>query len=154
MIGGWSNEREASMRMISVPVTVLLLLVSSATLAQQQAPGTFGDSIGHPPPLPGPPPVAGPPATAPSTGPVPQTSSPSTKGYIGAYAPASDNAPAPVFKGPLPEATTGPGLDKVAEDGVSTRTVKAVSCSRFARETDGTTTCIGIPDEVARRKRR
>jgi hypothetical protein len=141
------------MRMISLAVTVLLLLSSSATLAQQ-TPGTLGDSIGHPPPLPGPPPVAGPPAAPPSAGPVLQPSTPSTQGYIGAYAPASDNAPAPVFKGPLPEPTTGPGLNKVAEDGVSTKTVKAVPCSAFARETDGMTTCVGISDEVVRRKRR
>src|SRR3954464_14852545 len=38
------------------------------------------------------------------------------------------------------------GLNKVADDGVSTKTVRAVPCSRAARETDGTTTCIGIPD--------
>jgi hypothetical protein len=142
------------MRMISLAVTVLLLLSSSATLAQQQTPGTLGDSIGHPPPLPGPPPAAGPPATPPSAGPVLQPSTPSTQGYTGAYAPASDNAPAPFFKGPLPEATAGPGLNKVAEDGVSTKTVKAVPCSAFARETDGMTTCVGISDEVVRRKRR
>jgi hypothetical protein len=142
------------MRMIALPVSVFLALSSTATLAQQQAPGTLGESIGSPPPLPGPPPVAGPPAMPPSAGPVPQASGPSTKGYTGAYAPASDNAPAPVFKGPLPEATTGPGLNKVAEDGVSTKTVKAVPCGISARETDGTTTCIGIPDENARRKRR
>ena len=37
------------------------------------------------------------------------------------------------------------GLDKVGKDGVSTRTVPAVGCGTVARETDGTTTCIGIP---------
>jgi hypothetical protein len=143
------------MRLISLPVTVLLVLSSAATLAQQQqTPGALGDSIGHPPPLPGPPPVAGPPAMPENAGPVPQASGPSAKGYTGAYAPASDNAPAPVFKGPLPEATTGPGLNKIAEDGVSTKTVKAIPCGASARETDGTTTCVGIADESARRRRR
>jgi hypothetical protein len=40
----------------------------------------------------------------------------------------------------------------VASDGISTETVKAVPCSTVARETDGTTTCIGIPDRPARRR--
>jgi hypothetical protein len=44
----------------------------------------------------------------------------------------------------LPNTTTG--LDKVGDDGVSTKTVKAVPCSTTARETDGFTTCVGIPD--------
>ena len=43
------------------------------------------------------------------------------------------------------------GLDKVAADGVSTRTVPAAPCSTAARETDGTTTCIGIPGPVRNR---
>jgi hypothetical protein len=47
----------------------------------------------------------------------------------------------------LPGTTTG--LDKVGDDGVSTKTVKAVPCGAAARETDGTTTCIGIPDKRA-----
>jgi hypothetical protein len=54
----------------------------------------------------------------------------------------------------LPEIDTGPGLDKVAPVGVSTKTVKAVPCSTAARETDGTTTCIGIPEGSAGTKRR
>jgi hypothetical protein len=48
----------------------------------------------------------------------------------------------------LPNTTTG--LDKVGDDGISTKTVKAVPCSVAARETDGSTTCIGIPDDRAR----
>jgi hypothetical protein len=35
----------------------------------------------------------------------------------------------------------------VADDGISTKTVKARPCGTAARETDGTTTCIGIPAE-------
>jgi len=45
------------------------------------------------------------------------------------------------------------GLDVVAEDGVSTKTVKAVPCSTAARETDGSTTCVGIPAAPERKRR-
>jgi hypothetical protein len=45
------------------------------------------------------------------------------------------------------------GLDVVAEDGLSTKTVKAVPCSTAARETDGTTTCVGIPAAPERKRR-
>jgi hypothetical protein len=62
-----------------------------------------------------------------------------------AAAPPSVVGAAPPVGGPLlPSSDTG--LDKVAEDGISTKTVRAVPCSIAARETDGTTTCIGIPD--------
>jgi hypothetical protein len=55
----------------------------------------------------------------------------------------------PQVGGPLdPISQTGRVI--VASDGVSTKIVKAVPCSTAARETDGTTTCVGIP---ARRKR-
>lgn len=46
---------------------------------------------------------------------------------------------------------TSVGLNKVGDDGVSTKTVKAVPCSTAARETDGSTTCVGIPDRDATR---
>jgi hypothetical protein len=74
-----------------------------------------------------------------------QTDTP--KGYTGAYEPTPAGAPtAPPFKGPLPEMDAGtPGLDKVGPDG-TTKSIKAVPCSRAARETDGTTTCVGIPN--------
>lgn len=49
---------------------------------------------------------------------------------------------------PISSPTAGP-----ADDG-STRTVKAVPCSPFARETDGTTTCIGISDRDSKPKGR
>jgi hypothetical protein len=71
---------------------------------------------------------------------VAQTDAP--KGYIGAYGP---DAPDRAFGGPVPEVYSGPGLDIVGPDGNSTKVVKAVPCSTSARETDGTTTCIGIP---------
>ena len=80
--------------------------------------------------------------------------------------PAGDIAPPPAMGiGAPPRAVATPqpgspllpgtqtGLDKIAEDGVSTKTVKAVPCSTFARETDGTTTCVGIPDEPARKRK-
>ena len=58
---------------------------------------------------------------------------------------------APEVGGPLlPGSQTG--RDVVDSDGVSTKTVKAVPCSTVARETDGTTTCIGIPDTPARKR--
>ncbi len=141
------------MRLISFSVTMLLALLSSAALAQQ-SPATTGDTIGHPPPLPGPPPISEPssttdPAPAAST---PRASEPAPKGYTGAYAPAG-TPPTPYSTGPLPEVDSGPGLDKVAPDG-STKTVKAVPCSTAARETDGSTTCVGIPDESARAKKK
>ena len=60
---------------------------------------------------------------------------------------------APELGGPLlPGRDTG--LDTVAEDGISTKTIRAVPCSTAARETDGTTTCVGIPDQSRTPKRR
>jgi hypothetical protein len=70
-----------------------------------------------------------------------QTSAPNT----GAPAPA---APTPYTTGPLPEIDTGGGRVIVEPDG-STKTVKAAPCGRAARETDGSTTCVGIPDAGA-----
>jgi hypothetical protein len=43
------------------------------------------------------------------------------------------------------QATSPTGLARTAEDGVSTTVVPARPCSRAAHETDGTTTCVGIP---------
>jgi hypothetical protein len=73
-----------------------------------------------------------------------QTDTP--KGYTGAYEPTPAGAPtAPPFKGPLPDESDAgtPGLDKLGPDG-TTKSVRAVPCSRAAHETDGTTTCVGI----------
>jgi hypothetical protein len=66
-----------------------------------------------------------------------------------AGAPGPDVVPQP--GGPLNPGTQT-GRDVVASDGISTETVKAVPCSTVARETDGSTTCIGIPDRAARRR--
>ena len=101
-----ASSMEASMRILPI-AALLALLVSSAAVAQSDAP----------------------------------------KGYIGAYGP---DAPDKAFGGPVPEVYPGPGLDKVGPDGISTKVVKAVPCSTAARESDGTTTCIGIPGPIRR----
>jgi hypothetical protein len=78
-----------------------------------------------------------------------------TPGTPGTGAPVPSGAPSPLpFGGPLPEVNTGPGLNIVGPDGVSTKTVKAVPCGLAARETDGTTTCVGTSEGGTARKRR
>jgi hypothetical protein len=72
---------------------------------------------------------------------------PSAPGPAGS--PSPDVVPQP--GGPLNPGTQT-GRDVVASDGISTKTVKAVPCSTVARETDGSTTCIGIPDAPERRR--
>ncbi len=131
------------MRLIS-SITISLALLSSATLAQQQTPGPSGGAIGRPPPLPAPPPITAP-AMPPTAGPAPQASDPAPK--------APGTVPTSPLKDPLAVGATGPGLNVPGPDG-ATKTVKAVPCSTAARETDGTTTCVGIPDQSPRRKRR
>jgi hypothetical protein len=76
------------------------------------------------------------------------TAAPQPGGYIGAYTPA-DTAPKPYSTGLLPTEDTGTGLNVAGPDG-STRLVKAVPCSTASRETDGSTTCVGIPDRKHR----
>jgi hypothetical protein len=137
------------MRSFSLSVTILLGLLSTVALAQQSAVPPVGETIGHPPPLPAPPPIPEPSSTA---VPAPAASAPTEKepapnGHTGAYAPAATYS-----KDTLPEVNTGPGLNKVAPDG-STKTVRAVPCSTAAHETDGFTTCVGIPDQSQRRHR-
>ncbi len=140
------------MRIMIFPVAAVLCLMASAAPAQQAPPPT-GDTIGHPPPLPGPPPISEPSTTQPApASPPPRATEPAPKGYTGAYAPAG-TPPTPYSTGPLPQTDQGPGLNVVAPDG-STRTVKAVPCGIAARETDGTTTCVGIPDRDLKRRRR
>lgn len=56
---------------------------------------------------------------------------------------------APAAGGPL-VLSKPTGLDKVAADGTSTITVRAVPCRKAAWETDGTTTCVGIPEGTLR----
>jgi hypothetical protein len=113
------------MRKITLFVATCLTLIPFAASAQQ-TPGTVGSN----------PPPAG------------DIASPPTMG-IGAppRVEATPQPGSPLLPG------TQTGLDKVAEDGVSTKTVKAVPCSTFARETDGTTTCVGIPDAPARKRK-
>jgi hypothetical protein len=133
------------MRLISFSVTIFLALMPWAVQAQQ-SPGTPGDTIGHLPPLPGPPPISDQSLAA------PRATGPTATGYTGAYAPAG-TPPTPYSTGPLPQSSEGPGLNTVGPDG-STRTVKAVPCGLVARETDGFTTCVGIPDQPSGRRRR
>jgi len=138
------------MRPIAFSVPVLLALLSSAALAQQ--PAATGEAIGHPPQIPGPPPISEPSATKQPTPAAAAPAASAPKGYTGAYAPAGTK-PKPYSTGPLPEEDTGSGLD-VAGSGGSTKTVKAVPCSVAARETDGTTTCVGISNNATRAKNR
>jgi hypothetical protein len=114
------------MRMITLSFAPLLALSSSIVFAQAPEPG----GLGSPPSAAGPPSAAEPPpAGIPMVGGAPAVGSP--------LLPGKDT-----------------GLDKVAEDGISTETVRAAPCSTFARETDGTTTCIGIPDRSRKAYRR
>jgi hypothetical protein len=70
------------------------------------------------------------------------------------------NSPAPAANptasnsASLPTIGKGPGVNAVDPDGGTTRTVKAAPCGPAARETDGITTCIGVPDPSPRRRRR
>jgi hypothetical protein len=141
------------MRSISLLVCASAVLWSTAILAQQPAPSATGDKIGSPPPLPGPPPLSDPAAVAKPADTAPKGDGPSTKGYLGSYAPAG-SANTPYSTGPLPSESAGPGLNVVAPDGSSTKTVRAVPCSSFARETDGFTTCVGVPDQGSKKGRR
>ncbi len=139
---------EDSMRSIAFSAAILLALLCSAVRAQQ-SPATTGETIGHPPPLPGPPPISEPSSSTTQPAPAasaPRAGEPAPKGYTGANAPAGA-PPTPYSTGPLPLSSTGPGLNVIGPDGVSTRTVKAVPCTVSARETDGFTTCVGIPDQ-------
>lgn len=141
------------MRSMSLAAMLLLALLSPSVQAQQPS-GNTGDAIGHLPPLPGPPPLSEPvpatqakPAAPAPVASTPKADEPASKGYTGAYT-LSSTPPTPYYNGPLPLATGGPGLNVTDSDGVSTRTVKAVPCAVSARETDGFTTCVGIPDQT------
>lgn len=145
------------MKNYNVALVVLLMLASSVALAQQPSPGT-SEGPGHPPPLPGPPPLAEPgreptPAAGAASNPTPAESKTPEKGYLGAYAPPG-TPPTPYSTGPLPAQDTGPGRNVAAPDGIGTKAAKAVPCGTTARETDGFTTCVGIPDAPARSRRR
>jgi hypothetical protein len=73
-----------------------------------------------------------------------QQNSNTPKGYTGAYTTPGD--PKPYSTGPLPQVDTGPGRDVPGPDN-TTKSAKAVPCKATAQETDGTTTCIGIPEK-------
>jgi hypothetical protein len=113
------------MRKIALLVVVSFALLPVAGFTQQAAPGMAGTS---PPTATG---AASP--TAPGTGGIPRDVAPQAGGPL------------------YPDTETG--LDKVASDGVSTKTVKAAPCSAAARETDGFTTCVGIPSGPGAKQR-
>lgn len=73
----------------------------------------------------------------------PTTASPDPKVSAGGIAPEPGS--------PLNPQSDG-GLAKEAADG-TTKMVPAVPCSTAARETDGTTTCVGISGPVYRSRR-
>lgn len=123
------------MRMSAFSIIAVLAVTSSAGLAQQ-APGTAtgpGPALSSPP-LSEPPPVVPPPLSVPAP---PAAPTPSAAGVT---------AP--------PAAPRSAGADSADKDVNSTASVKPVPCGRFARETDGSTTCIGIPEPGSRAKRR
>jgi hypothetical protein len=72
-----------------------------------------------------------------------QQNSNTAKGYT------APGDPKPYSTGPLPQGDTGSGRD-VAGPNDTTKTVKAVPCKATAQETDGTTTCIGIPEKKSK----
>ena len=161
-----ASEGEGPMRLIhcSVAISFAFLAVAFVAVAAsaQQPPPTAGETIGHPPPLPGPPPLSEPgktsePGKPQSQQPTPDKAKPAAdqpnaKGYTGAYTPAG-TPPTPYSTGPLQKSDSGPGLDVAAPDG-ATRTVKAVPCGVAAHETDGFTTCVGISEQHERQRRR
>ena len=71
---------------------------------------------------------------------------------LGGPGPAQLNGAAPPpATGMLPSTT--PGSYQVGDDEISKKAVKAAPCSTAARETDGFTTCIGIPDNHERSRK-
>jgi hypothetical protein len=138
------------MRVISFRLALVLL--SSAAFAQP-LPGTptdklVGETIGHPPPLPGPPPASEP-SKPPAANSTPSSQS-APKGYTGAYGPPGPATP--YYTGPPPEVFASTGRS-VEGPNNTTLIVKAVPCTGAARSTDGTTTCVGIPDSFKKSAR-
>jgi hypothetical protein len=78
----------------------------------------------------------------------PPPSEPASKGYTGAYGPPG---PATPYTGPLPEVYPSIGRS-VEGPNNTTLIVKAVPCTVAARWTDGTTTCVGIPDSFRKNR--
>jgi hypothetical protein len=142
------------MRLVHCSIAISFALLAVAASAQQPPP-TTGEPIGHPPPLLGPPPLSEP-GVSQSQQPMPDKAKPTAdqpkaNGYTGAYTPAG-TPPTPFSTGPLPQTDSGSGLDVAGPDG-TTRSVKAVPCGVAAHETDGFTTCVGIPEQRERQGR-
>jgi hypothetical protein len=113
------------MRITAFPIVLLAVIGSSVCLAQQS-----------PNPIEGPGPAASPPPLTP-----PQAAPPPPAAAV----PALPSAPA------LQAPRNTPDSAESAE--ATTANVRAVPCSRSARETDGTTTCIGIPERRSKPRR-
>jgi hypothetical protein len=73
----------------------------------------------------------------------PPQGQPAPQGYTGAYGPSGPTTP--YSTGPLPEVSSSTGRS-VEGPNNTTVIVKAAPCPVAARGTDGTTTCVGIPD--------
>jgi hypothetical protein len=110
---------------------------ATGTGAGGPAPGTVSGATTSTPPWAG---------RAPSGNPL--GSPPGTAPGAPAFPPATGQSAPPAGKGisvPQTQKFSPTGLAIVAEDGVSTKIVPARPCSSAARETDGTTTCVGLP---------
>jgi len=126
------------MRISAFPIVVVLAIGSSAAgLAQQSLDAGPGPAL-SPPPLSAPPPSV---TTSLGVAPPPAAPAPSAAGV----------AAPPVGRSPQ---NVGAGQGNAGAEVASTASVKAVPCSRSARETDGTTTCIGIPEQSRHRRGR
>src|SRR5262252_4810004 len=119
-----ASEGEGPMRLIhcSVAISFAFLAVAFVAVAAsaQQPPPTAGETIGHPPPLPGPPPLSEP-GESQSSEPTPDKAKPAAdqpnaKDYTGAYTPAG-TPPTPFSAGPKTD--SGPDLDVAGPDGTT-----------------------------------
>jgi hypothetical protein len=80
----------------------------------------------------------------------PPQSQSAPQGYTGAYGPPGPGTP--YSTGPLPEVLAPTGRS-IEGPNNTTLIVKAVPCTVAARWTDGTTTCVGIPDSFRKSTR-
>jgi hypothetical protein len=104
-----------------ISISVTISLALLSSATLAQPSPTAGETIGRPPPLSGPPPISEPSGSA-----------------------------TPYYTGPIPDGSTSSGRAVVGPDG-STKIVRAAPCTVASRETDGFTTCIGLPERWRRR---
>jgi hypothetical protein len=79
----------------------------------------------------------------------PPQGQPASQGYTGAYGPSGPATP--FSTAPLPEVFASKGRS-IEGPNNTTVIVKAVPCTVAARWTDGTTTCIGLPDKPGKNR--